>query len=187
MSVDSVSLRARAFCIFGTIVFAVFAVVGCSTPSQPAAMAAPVVRVSTKHARTVSLRVTGGSETSAVHRSQISNEDLSEAVRQSVTQSELFSGVVQEGTASDYRLEAFIARLSQPTMGGSLQVTLEISWKLIRVANNSVVWEKAITSNYKTTAMEAFAFVKRLRLANEAASRANISDAISQIGAITLP
>lgn len=187
MSLASTFLRLRVLSKVITCIIVVFAFVGCSTPSQPAAMEPPAVRVSTKNARTISLRVSGGSETSALHRSQISNEDLAEAVRQSVTKSELFSKVAQEGATSDYALEAFIARLSQPTMGGSLQVTLEINWKLTRLASNSVVWEKAVTSNYKTTAMESFAFVKRLRLANEAAARANISDAISQMGALTLP
>lgn len=167
-------------------VVTVFSAGGCSTPAQPAAMVPPPTKAVTTHAYRLSLQVVGGSETKVITNSQISNSDFASAVRDSILQSELFSQVSAVGTPADYVLAAFIARLAQPTMGTSLTVTFEVGWKLTRIADKTVVWEKAITKIHRTGAFDAFAFTKRLRLANEAAARANIADAIAQMGSLKL-
>jgi Lipopolysaccharide-assembly len=146
-------------------------------------LAAPVA---TKHIESLSVTVTGGSETSALGASKISNEDFAEAVKNSIAQSGLFAKIVPAGQ-SDYQLEVQIVRLDQPMFGTSFTVNLEATWRLVHPEDQKVVWEKAITSSSTATMSDAFSGVTRLRLANEGAARNNIQDAIAQMSALSLP
>jgi hypothetical protein len=158
-----------------------------ASPSSPAAMtttaAAPVA---TKHAESLSVTVTGGSETSSLGASKISNRDFAEAITNSITQSGLFAKVISTGQ-SDYQLQVQIVRLDQPMFGTSFTVNLEATWRLLHSGDQKVVWEKAITSSSTATFSDAFSGVTRLRLANEGAARNNIQEAIVLMSALPLP
>jgi hypothetical protein len=162
---------------------------GCVTasPSSPAAMttvaAAPVAA---KHTESLGVTVTGGSETSALGASKISNEDFAEAIKNSIGQSGLFAKIVSTGQ-SDYQLDVQIVRLDQPMFGTSFTVNLEATWRLMHSGDQKLIWEKAITSSSTATFSEAFSGVTRLRLANEGAARNNIQEAIADMSALALP
>ncbi|WP_438479910.1 hypothetical protein [Oleiharenicola lentus] len=159
---------------------------GCATASQSSAMAvvdAPAAI--TKHVHTVSLQVTGGEETSSMGMSSISNTDFAAAIKTSIEQSALFSKVSEVGAA--YQVFAHIVRLDRPSFGGSFTVKMEVTWQLRRLSDQSLVWEKAIMSSHTAKMSDAFVGTTRLRLANEGAARANIKDAIDQMGSLTLP
>lgn len=158
---------------------------GCATASKPTAMVADAAPVANRHNAAVVVDVTGGAETSSLGASNISNRDFAQAIESSLTQSGLFSRVAAEG--GDYRLNAQIVRLDRPMFGASFTVNLEVTWRLFRTGNPEAIWEKAISSSFTATMGDAFAGVTRLRLANEGAARANIKDAIAQLGALTLP
>ena len=160
---------------------------GCASPAQSNAMVAPSMGGITKHAESVSINVTGGSPTTAMTASQISNDDFTAALSQSIQQSGLFSKINAAGQADDYHLEVAIVRLQQPIMGFSMTATIETNWTLTRLSDHSVVWRKAITSSHTAKTGEAFAGVTRLRLATEGAAKANIQDAITQLSAVTFP
>jgi hypothetical protein len=160
---------------------------GCATASNSASMAAAPVAAVAKNTGSVSINVTGGSETSSLGASKIGNTEFAEAIKTSITQSGLFAKLASVGQADDYRLDVAIVRLDQPMFGFSMTVTIETNWTLTRTSDKSVAWQKAIISTYTAKAGDAFAGTTRLRLANEGAARTNIQDALTQIGALTLP
>jgi hypothetical protein len=179
--------RNNRFSIGAFALLAAFGVVlsGCATATQTAAMAPKTEWHVRKNAQTVTIQVGGGSATSSMGASQIANDDFARAIQQAVIDSGLFAKADLAGSG-DYRLDVQIVRLQQPLFGASFNVVLETTWRLSKQSDRSVVWEKSITSNFTATMGDAFAGVTRLRLATEGAARNNVSDAISQIGALTL-
>jgi hypothetical protein len=159
---------------------------GCASPAQSSAMVATPVGSVTKHVQSVSMNVTGGSETSAAMASQISSTDFAAALKQSIEQSGLFAKVEPNGGSDDYHLEVAIVRLQQPMFGLNMTVVIETNWTLTRQNDHYTVWQKAIVTSHTAKTGEAFAGVKRLRLANEGAARDNIHDALTQLAALTL-
>lgn len=158
---------------------------GCATATQPAAMAAPALTVDHRSAGSVLVSVSGGSETTAMTASQISNADFAAAIRQSITESKLFA-TLADALPTDYRLDVMIVHVQQPMWGGSFTVTLECSWRLTHVPDTKVVWEKSVTSSGTANMGDSLVGVKRLRLATETAARNNITDALQQIGRLPL-
>lgn len=159
---------------------------GCATASQPAAMIATITSPVTRHSESVSVAVTGGSETSGMGASKISNADFAEAITSSIAQSGVFSRIMPAGSG-DYALGVQIVRLDQPMFGLSFTVTLECTWRLTRQSDGRIVWEKSISTPFTASTSDAFAGTTRLRLANEGAARTNIEEAIKQLGALKLP
>lgn len=159
---------------------------GCATGSQSAAMVATVTTPLNKSPRSVNVTVTGGSETSSLGASKISNADFASAIETSIAKSGLFAKIAGRD-AADYALSVQIVRLDQPFFGASFTVTIETTWRLVRRADGGVVWEKAVVTPYTATMGDALVGSTRLRLANEGAARANIESAIKQLGTLQLP
>ncbi len=160
---------------------------GCATPAQSNAMVPTSLGPVTKHPESLSVSVTGGSETSAAGASQISSADFAAALSQSIQQSGLFAKIIPAGQSGDYQLQVAIVRLQQPMFGFSMTATIETSWTLTRLSDHAAIWRKAITTSHTAKAGEAFAGVTRLRLATEGAARDNIQDAITQMSVVALP
>jgi hypothetical protein len=76
--------------------------------------------------------------------------------------------------------------VDQPLLGFSMTVKMEVSYALVDTQSGKTLWSKSIESEYTAKASEAFAGVKRLRLANEGAARENIQQAITVMGTLTL-
>jgi hypothetical protein len=157
----------------------------CATPSQPTAMAVTGVAVASKSSETVSITVTGGRVTSSTYVSQISDADFREALKQSILKSALFSQVMDDNSGR-YRLGAYIGALTQPLMGMSLKVDLEVSYTLVDSTTGKTVWQQSIATSYTATASDSIVATTRLRLANEAAARKNIEAAIAAMGYLGL-
>jgi hypothetical protein len=158
---------------------------GCATGAKPEAMTA-VVQMSVHQSQsTVVVSVLGGSPTSAMWKSQISDEDFAVALRQSIEQSRLFAHVLVDGAGS-YQLQAFIAQLNQPMFGASMTVSMEVDYTITKSEPKQVVWHKSIVSSYTAPFSAAFAGVTRLRLANEGAARKNIEQAILEMSRLRL-
>ena len=157
----------------------------CATPSQPTAMTASGVAVASKSSDTVSITVTGGRDTSSTYVSQISDADFREALKQSILKSALFSQVV-DGRAGRYWLNAYIGALTQPLMGVSLTVDMEVSYTLVDSVTTKAVWQQNIATSHTATGSDSIVAATRLRLANEAAARKNIEAAIAAMGKLGL-
>jgi hypothetical protein len=163
----------------------VFMLSACATPSQPTAMIASEVAVASKSSDTVSITVTGGRVTSSTYVSQISDADFREALKQSILKSALFSQVV-DGNSGRYRLDAYIGALTQPLMGVSLTVDMEVSYTLVDSVTTKAVWQQNIATSHTATGSDSIVAATRLRLANEAAARKNIEAAIAAMGKLGL-
>jgi hypothetical protein len=158
---------------------------GCATkPPEPAGMVATPASVIHKSSGGVTIAVSGGQQTSGMALPQISDDAFSHGLRESIMKSGLFSSA-SEG-AMPYRLSAYIGQLSQPTMGFSMTVRMEVSYKLIDTQTNSPLWTRSIQSEYTARAGEAFDARERVRFASEGAARENIAQAIEAISALNL-
>jgi hypothetical protein len=158
---------------------------GCATGASHEAMVPTGITAANKHPQSVSVEVTGGQDTDAVGKSQISNESFAQALEQAITQSETFSRVIK-GSGQDYRLSVVIAGLEQPSFGLSFTVKMEAGWTLKRADTGATVWQEAIRSEHTAGAGDAFAGVVRLRMATEGAARNNISRGLSRISQLKL-
>jgi len=158
---------------------------GCATGAMPEAMIAVVQMPVHQSPSTVEVLVLGGSPTSAMWKSQISDEDFAVALRQSIEQSRLFASALKDGIGN-YQLQAFIAQLNQPMFGASMTVSMEVDYTLTKRQPQEVVWHKSIASSYTARFNAAFVGSTRLRLANEGAARKNIEQALQDISALKL-
>ena len=154
-------------------------IAGCATASKPEAMV-PTTVIAGQHAKTTSVVVAGGSETSSLGKSQISNEAFQQAIAMSIEKNKTFSSVVK-GAGGDYQLAVTVVSMDQPSFGFSFTVKMEAAWSL-KKADGTVVMQESIKSEGTAGATEAFAGVERLRLANEYAARANIAAGLEKIG-----
>jgi len=157
---------------------------GCATPANSVAMVATPATSVHRIGADVAVAVSGGSTTSSMGASQISDDAFAQALRDSIEKSALFAKVSASGAR--YKLTAFIGKVDQPLMGFSLTVKMEVSYSLADTQSNKTVWNQDIKSEYTAKTSEAFAAVKRLRLANEGAARENIQQAIAAMAALSL-
>jgi Flp pilus assembly protein CpaB len=168
------SLSVVALCAAAAVI------AGCATASKPEAMVPTTAIAGIQHAKTTSVVVAGGSETSALGKSQISNEAFQQAIAQSIEKNKTFSSVVK-GAGGDYQLAVTVVNMDQPSFGFSFTVKMEAAWSL-KKADGTVVMQEIIKSEGTAGATEAFAGTERLRLANEYAARNNIAAGLEKIG-----
>jgi len=169
--------------VAASLVAATLQLTGCATNAKSDAMVAtPAVAVH-KSSADVSVAVSGGKETTKMGASQVSNDNFAQALRDSITQSGLFSKVADSGR---YKLTAFIGKVDQPVMGFSMTVKMEVSYTLVDTSSGKTVWTENVANEYTAQASAAFAGITRLRLANEGAAKGNIQKAISDISTLSL-
>lgn len=157
---------------------------GCATASRPDDMVATPPTAVHRNSDSVSVAVSGGKETNPMWTSQISNDAFAQALRDSIQKSGLFGSVSDAG--GNYKLNAFLGKVDQPLFGLSMTVKMEVSYTLVDTRSGKTVWQKDVASQYTAHPSDAFAAVKRLRLANEGAARANIQEAIADMSALSL-
>jgi uncharacterized lipoprotein YajG len=157
---------------------------GCATPATSVAMTATPATPVHQIGSDVSVAVSGGSMTTSTGASQISDEAFAQALRDSIERSGLFAKVSPSGAR--YKVTAFIGKVDQPLLGFSMTVKMEVSYALVDTQSGKTLWSKSIESEHTAKAGEAFAGVKRLRLANEGAARENIQQAITAMGTLAL-
>ena len=160
-------------------------VVGCATGAKPEAMIPANYQLTHRHPYSTSVEVTGGQATNPAWTSEISNDAFATAITEAIAQSGVFSTVLNQG-GSDYRLKVTLINLDQPMMGFNMTVNAVVGWSLIDVASGQPVFDEFIATPYKATVGDAFAGVKRLRLANEGAARENIKEGIRRLSELDL-
>jgi hypothetical protein len=90
--------------------------------------------------------------------------------------------VVTEGEA-DYALDVRITELDQPIGGTDMTVNVSARWVLTDLATGKVTIDEEILASNTVPARTAFSATERVRLATEAAIRANIERGLRRIGA----
>jgi len=158
---------------------------GCASPASREAMTPQVLAVSKQHPYSLHVQTSCGSETGAMDSSNISDADLKAAIEDAITQSKIFTSIVQ-GSGGDYELSVRVVSLSKPTFGATFTVDMETAWSLTKTVGRSVVMRNSVKSSGKATMGEAFAGVTRLRMAVENAARENISQGLKAIAELNL-
>jgi hypothetical protein len=133
----------------------------------------------------VSVNVLGGKETSAMDKSQISNETFMQAIADSLYKSGLFSKIIH-GKNADYLLNVMIFNLAQPSFGFSFTVKMEAVWSLAHADSKKVLMRESVRSSFTATTGDAFAGVTRLRIATEGAAQENIRLGIEKLSQLNL-
>lgn len=148
----------------------------CASASKPGAMV-PLVNEKTVIAENSLLRnaitvteVTGGKRTNPLWKSDVSSEDFTEALRQTLAAHAMLAP--EQGR---YSLEAELIKLKQPMFGIDAKVTSTVKYRLVDTATAAPVMEKIIENAYTASFSDAFVGVERLRLANEGSIKGNIS------------
>ncbi len=158
---------------------------GCASPAAPAGMVPASFDVATRHARSVSIAVAGGRETTNVDAPQVSNAAFAEALTAAIKNSGVFSGVA-EGEGADYRLAIQIFRVQPPIIGFSMRANMEVGWTLVKTATNAVIWQESIASDFTATMSDAIVGAQRSRLAVEGAAREIIKQGVAKLSRLPL-
>ncbi len=167
------------------VVTAVVGLTGCASTATREAMS--VGTPATKsYPYSVSVQTRGGTETSQMTGSTVSNEELKAALESSIIQSKLFKSVVQGGNG-DYELTVIVTQLTKPVFGASFTVEMETGWALTKGSDKAVIMRKGIKSSHTATMDDAVVGATRMRMAVEGAARKNIAQglqAIADLGAL---
>lgn len=172
----------RSFALGGLIALSL---AGCSTPATREAITPQSIATGKTHPFGVRVQVGGGSETSAISGTNVSDAELKAAIEDAVKQNKVFATVAQGGGA-DYELSVRVIRLSKPLFGASFTVEMETAWSLVRSADRKVVLQKSVKSSGTATMGEAFVGATRLRMAVERAAKDSIGQGLGAVAALSL-
>lgn len=125
--------------------------------------------------------VTGGKQTNPMWTSQVSSEAFEGALKASLLQ----AGMLGQAGQAPLTLEANLISLKQPLFGLDMTVTATVGYQ-VKDASGKAVLVETIVTPYTATVGDAFAAIKRLRLANEGAIRKNIETLIGKLEALKL-
>ena len=144
---------------------------GCATPATFEGMVPTSFQGAKNHPQTVRVNVTGGQETVAVGRPQITNSAFTEALTQSISKSRTFSRVVEDQSQkADYLLTVTLFSMDKLVFGRT--VKMEAGWTLRHADTGTVVWQESIISEHTDA---------DIRLATEGAARNNITQGLRNI------
>ena len=158
---------------------------GCASPAKSTGMTVNDALIQKQHPHSVRISIEGGNSADPLGLPTVSNEAFAEAVANSIIESKLFSEV-KKGDGGDYLLNIHLFSIEQPVMGFNMTSRMEVGWTLVNVVTGKQVMRKTISSSHTATTGDAFAGVKRIRLATEGAARQNIRLGIQEISKLDL-
>ena len=106
----------------------------------------------------------------------IPNSDLAEALRLSLSARTMLASRDER-----FRVEASLIELKQPIMGFDVTVTSKVRYRLTRLSDNAIIFEREITAPFTAAFSSSLLGVERLKLANEGSIRENISQFIAAL------
>ncbi len=124
--------------------------------------------------------VSGGTETNPLWTSEISNDAFRQAVKDSLSAQGLL------GEQGNYDLAIQLLEVKQPIMGFDMTVTTHIRYVLTDKATDEVVMDEMIITPHTATMGDAFAAIKRLRLANEGSAKRNIESLMDKLAQLKI-
>ncbi len=122
-------------------------------------------------------RVTGGEETNPLWTSEVDNESFRKALVGSLRDNQLHAAA----GAYEYKLNANLLGLAQPIGGFDLTVTANVNYEVLAAVTAEPYYQTTVTTPYTADFSSAFAAIKRLRLANEGAIKANITKFMNEL------
>jgi hypothetical protein len=156
---------------------------GCAAPAridQMTAAVSPQQRiVPTPLRANIAVRdVSGGKDTNPMWVSNVGNSEFEQALEASLREAGLLAAGKQAGK---YTLVAHLENVDQPFGGFNMTVTATVSYSLVERATGKEVFNRRVSLPYTATLGTAFSGVERLRIANEGAVRANITQLINEL------
>ncbi len=154
----------------------------CASGAKPGAMLPPnspetTIAPNSVLRETVAIgQTSGGRETNPLWMSDVSSNDLAEALRLSLTARGMFTRNNER-----FHLEATLISLDRPLAGFDMKVTSKIRYRVTRVADNAVVFDREIAASFTAAMSSSFYGVERLRLANEGTIRENITQFLAAL------
>ena len=119
--------------------------------------------------------VSGGKKTNPAWTSEISNEAFTGALKESLKKQGLFS---ENGR---YQLEVKMLKVEQPMFGLDLTVTTHVQYILTDTNSSTILMDETIIARHTATFSDAFAAIKRLRIANEGSGLKNIEGILNKL------
>lgn len=126
--------------------------------------------------------VKGGQETNPMWTSEIGGPEFQAALQQSLDN----AGLLSAGDKAPYSLRANLVRVDQPMFGLDFEVTSEVEYTLVDNATGKELLRETLRTPFTAGVGDAFAAVKRLRLANEGSARENISALLKRLGELNI-
>jgi hypothetical protein len=150
-------------------------------------MVATDISVTNRHPYSICIVVEGGKPTNPIVASQIGNDEFAGAVADTMLEAGLFSSA-STTSAQDcaFRLNVALGNRTAPGFGYNTKVDLEATWRLTDLRAQVTVFEESVSSSCEVRFRATWDGVKRFRLANECAAKANILDALSRISRLEL-
>lgn len=128
------------------------------------------------HLQTVRVSVTGGQESVALGRPQITDAAFTQALVASIKEARTFSKVIEDNSpGEDYLLTVTLFSMDKLVFGQ--KVKLEAGWTLRRATTGAIVWRESIVSDSTHGDLKA---------ATEGAARNNIAQGLAKISKLTL-
>ena len=124
--------------------------------------------------------VSGGKKTNPAWTSQISSEAFYGAVEKSLSEQGLLS------ESGKYQLRINMIKVDQPLFGFDLTVTTHVRYVLTDTKDSTVILDETIVTPHTATVGDAFAAVKRLRLANEGSGKKNIEGLLDKLSELKI-
>lgn len=125
--------------------------------------------------------VDGGRSTNPMWTSQVDSKSFEDALTESLK----INGLLSSGQGT-YVLKSTLQNLQQPIIGLDMTVRADVLYVLKDSVSGKALLNETITSSYTATISDAFAGIKRLRLANEGAIRSNIELLIQRLATLPL-
>ena len=79
-----------------------------------------------------------------------------------------------------------MVEIDQPSFGFDMTVTTHVRYVLTDTTINSVIYDEIIVAPHTATVGDAFAGVKRLRLANEGSGKKNIEGLLEKLSKLKI-
>jgi len=124
--------------------------------------------------------VSGGEDTNPAWTSEISDENFSGALKESLAKQGLLS------ETGKYKLKVTLVKVEQPLFGLDMTVTTHVNYTLTDSQENKVVYENTVVTPYTATVGDAFVGVQRLRLANEGSGKENIKTLLDELSKLNI-
>lgn len=122
----------------------------------------------------------GGSQTNPLWESNISSEAFKAGLETSLRNAGLLA---DSADTAHYTVLANLQGLQRPMMGLDLTVTMTVRYTVTPVGGGAPIFDDVVSASGVGRLSDAFVAVERLRIANEAAARANITEFIRRLRA----
>lgn len=135
-----------------------------------------------QHEATVSVRV----DSDEVQLSTLPAEEFKRAIETAIVASGTFRRL-ESSTGGRYQLLVRITSLDAPAaFAWDRQVRLVANWELRQTESGQAAWKDVIATKFTTTTKDAWGGMERTKLSTEGAARANIREAVDQLGRLKL-